>query len=157
MAVDSTCATQHITFQSTSHLLSAHATTAAATADTSSSWQGQQQQSQQQQQQHQQHLSQQLQQQSQQQQHQHQQHPQEQHEQQPVQVAAPMLFEMAIDCFVLSVWDDERGRLLGAPSGPGKMHRAELCCIHWDDLTASCAMHPVTGVFMQCHKCGNVC
>ena len=42
---------------------------------------------------------------------------------------------VAIECLVISVWDDEKGRLLGHA---GKLGRpAELCCIFWDHLHVS--------------------
>ena len=74
------------------------------------------------------------------QQHQHQQQPQRQ-----VAVHAPMHFQLAVECLVLSVWDDERSKLLGVRAGPEAKHCSELCCLYWDGLTATCLKAPLTG------------
>ena len=62
---------------------------------------------------------------------------QQQHQQlQPQQPAAVGLqCRLLIECLVISVWDDERGRLLGC-SKQGNQP-SELCCIYWDQLNIS--------------------
>ncbi|KAL3150506.1 hypothetical protein ABBQ32_000324 [Trebouxia sp. C0010 RCD-2024] len=42
--------------------------------------------------------------------------------------------QVAIECVVLSVWDDERRRLLAGRAGKGPAP-AELCCVYWDQLS----------------------
>ena len=49
--------------------------------------------------------------------------------------------QVVIECLVLSVWDDERRRLLGGNAGcrpalDPALAPAELCCVYWDGLTA---------------------
>ena len=51
-------------------------------------------------------------------------------------------FQMMIECVVVSVWDDERRRLLGGTAGGSPALAlapapapAELCCVYWDNLS----------------------
>ena len=125
--VESRCATQHITFSSQG---------AVAQPKPQPQLAQQQLPQQQLQQQHQYELSQGQQQQEQRQQ---------QHQQVAVQAAAPVRFQLAIECLVLSVWDDERSRLLGVEAGTEAKHCSELCCFYWDGLTATCIRTPLTG------------
>ena len=77
-----------------------------------------------------------------QQQHQHEHH--QQHEQQQQQQAeAGLHCQLLIECLVVSVWDDERGRLLGQASGGNQP--SELCCIYWDQLNISTDRALTTG------------
>ena len=73
-------------------------------------------------------------------------------QQQQQQGGAGMELQVAIECFVISVWDDERRRLLG---GPSQGTSAELCCICWDCLNLCLSRLPSTGQklhpSMPCH------
>ena len=55
---------------------------------------------------------------------------------------------VAIECLVISVWDDERRRLLGGGS-QGSQGAAELCCIYWDRLSLCFIRNPSAGQVLQ--------
>ncbi len=77
---------------------------------------------------------------------------QQQQQQQQQKGGAGMQLQVAIECLVISVWDDERRRLLG---GPSQGRGGELCCIWWDCLTLCLSRIPSTGQklhpSMPCH------
>ena len=74
-----------------------------------------------------------------------QQHRQQQPQQQQQQVQARLQCEVTIECVVVSVWDDERRRLLGGNAGTGAAP-AELCCIYWDNLHLHLTRLPNSGM-----------
>ncbi|DBA79124.1 TPA: Protein argonaute-3, variant 2 [Trebouxia sp. C0004] len=68
--------------------------------------------------------------------------PSQQQQQLQEEGGAGMQLQVTIECLVISVWDDERRRLLG---GPSQGRSAELCCICWDCLTLCLSRLPSTG------------
>lgn len=77
-----------------------------------------------------------------------QQHPRLQHHQQQGKqqqpVPARVQCQVVIECVVVSVWDDERQRLLSGSAGAGAAP-AELCCIYWDSLDLHLTRLPSSG------------
>lgn len=76
---------------------------------------------------------------------------QQQQQQQPHQhgCSSPgVQLHVAVECLVISVWDDERRRLLGGRS-QGSQGAAELCCIYWDRLSLCFIRTSSTGRVLQ--------
>ena len=76
----------------------------------------------------------------------------EQHQQaveQHLRMACPVRCQLALDCLVVSVWDDERGHLLRGRPPSVQGEQAELCCLYLDSLTASCSRLPSSGMIRK--------
>ena len=67
--------------------------------------------------------------------------------QQQQQQHARVQLQMAVECVVVSMWDDERRRLLGGASSSG-MAPAELCCVYCDDLSLQVTRQPAPSTGM---------
>ena len=87
--------------------------------------------------------------------------PCQQQQQQQQQQHTQVQCQMVIECVVVSVWDDERRRLLGCTAGRSPAldpapAPAELCCVYWDNLSVEITRQPAasTGMlFLPCLPC----
>ena len=73
--------------------------------------------------------------------------PSQQQQQQQQGSGSGVQLHVTIECLVISVWDDERRRLLGC-HGQGS-RAAELCCIYWDQLSLCLTRDPSAGQVLQ--------